>query len=538
MERAGRGHGDSVRVSLARFFSRAQDAIGPLLKSSIDLERHLLAQHVALTAADILERHPVHIAGFMLLVNLCARLYPKLSIVCSPRVYHEASVIARQINPSCEIGADSSGATASLSWGPGDDTSADVRIDASGWNVFVNTVTPEFQPTNVLASLAAGAIGAGEIFRRTFRAQLGIADQPSPAATLNILTLDDSNRTDLPDLPASLDLGRVHLVGAGAIGQAAVYALARIDVRGTIVVIDPEEVTLSNLQRYVLSGDRDVGASKTAVAEHAMRTSQMKVRPIKQYWMTGLDGPIDTVCVAVDSEATRIAIQAALPRRVYNAWTQPADVGWSRHEVFGEEPCLACLYWPTRPRPSHHQLIAWAVHEHEARVLGYLTSNVPVDAPLTQEHLRNLANMPLPPDAGKWTTRAILDDIAQQLGMDASACARWRGKQLSDLYREGICGGAIVSTRIGQVSQEVIVPVAHQSALAGIMLVSSLVIGSSPELTAYRPRRPEARLDVLASLPQVAVRPRQRTPGCICSDSDFLKRFHEKWGQTEEVRAT
>lgn len=189
-----------------------------------------------------------------------------------------------------------------------------------------------------------------------------------------------------------------------------------------------------------------------------------------------------------------------------------------------------------RARPSQHQLIALAVHEHEARVLGYLTSNVPVDAPLTQEHLRNLANTPLPPGADKWTARAILDDIAQQLGMDASVRVRWRGKQLSDLYCEGICGGAIVSTAIGQVSQDVIVPVAHQSALAGIMLASSLLIGSIPELTAYRPRRPEARLDVLAPLPQVAVRPRQKTPGCICSDADFIKRYHEKWGTAADEK--
>jgi hypothetical protein len=54
----------------------------------------------------------------------------------------------------------------------------------------------------------------------------------------------------------------------------------------------------------------------------------------------------DRVLLAVDSAADRIAAQAALPRWIANAWTQPENIGVSRHSFLGEAPCVACLYMP------------------------------------------------------------------------------------------------------------------------------------------------------------------------------------------------
>ena len=61
-----------------------------------------------------------------------------------------------------------------------------------------------------------------------------------------------------------------------------------------------------------------------------------------------LDYPTIEEAVAM----ARIGIQAGLPLRIYNAFTGPLDLGWSRHERFGDEPCLACLYWPTGTFPQ------------------------------------------------------------------------------------------------------------------------------------------------------------------------------------------
>ena len=234
-------------------------------------------------------------------------------------------------------------------------------------------------------------------------------------------------------------------------------------------------------------------------------------------------------CVAVDTEARRIAIQAGLPRMIYNAWTQPADLGWSRHELFGTEPCLACLYWPTRPRPSQHELIARALKQAELRVLAYLTHRLPVDQALKAEQIPRIAVLPVPPDSGKWVERSLLADVVESLGIADGGVEQWKGKELSDLYREGVCGGALVRSQTRSVSNDVAVPLAHQSVLAGMMLAAQLLISRSPDLRRHRATEAEARLDVLAGLPQVPVRPRKRSAGCICADTDFLERYKSKW---------
>ena len=54
-----------------------------------------------------------------------------------------------------------------------------------------------------------------------------------------------------------------HLVGVGAVGSAAVYALAHLDdVEGTLHLIDNEKIEDPNLNRYVLARRRDIGAWK------------------------------------------------------------------------------------------------------------------------------------------------------------------------------------------------------------------------------------------------------------------------------------
>jgi hypothetical protein len=70
-----------------------------------------------------------------------------------------------------------------------------------------------------------------------------------------------------------VDLGEFFLVGGGAIGQAAALALSEVDAVGVTHVVDPETVTLSNLQRYVLTRADDVGAVKVDLMQEAVRNN-------------------------------------------------------------------------------------------------------------------------------------------------------------------------------------------------------------------------------------------------------------------------
>ncbi|MFL5562028.1 MAG: ThiF family adenylyltransferase [Gemmatimonadaceae bacterium] len=400
-----------------------------------------------------------------------------------------------------------------------------------GWDVAIDSrIHTTLEATNPLVSLAAGAIGASEIFRQVFADFLPSGRRGPTPAGFNLLTLAGPSEA-LPALPPNIDIGRACLVGAGAIGQAMVYALGTISVRGVLDVIDPEEITLSNLQRYVLSGDEDVGRTKVSVVARALKGTAIQVATGQLAWdlaLPGLDA-VDTVCTAVDSEALRIEIQACLPRRAFNAWTQPSDIGWSRHEAFGVEPCLACLYWPTSPRPNYHQLVARSIRENELRVLAYLTHDISIDAVLNPALLPQIPDMPAPSNASEWFERSLLADVVRNFDLGEADAEAWRGRRLSDLYHDGVCGGALIRHGSSDLSRDIAVPLAHQSALAGVMLAAQLLIASCPDLTAYRHPASEARLNLLAGFPQLSARPRARTLRCICGDADFTQRFAAKW---------
>src|SRR5690606_30784747 len=79
-------------------------------------------------------------------------------------------------------------------------------------------------------------------------------------------------------------IGEVQLVGAGAIGNATVWALSNItNLRGTLEVIDQERIDLSNLQRYVLSTQADIKELKVDVAEKFL--SKTKLSVVKQPYL-------------------------------------------------------------------------------------------------------------------------------------------------------------------------------------------------------------------------------------------------------------
>jgi len=520
-------------MSLARFYSRIANAVGSLVGSSGDLTSFLSETAVALQAASGVPDDPSHHEGFLLATNLCARFYPRLHIVGPKELQEECAALALRINPQCDIDTASHSSAVTLAWGCRSTAERQVVVSPVGWRVRVDQPSAEeLVPTNLFTSLTAANLGVGELFRTIFARFLPFGRACSTPGTFPLLTLEETAE-DPPELPHGIPLGRVHLAGAGAVGQAALYTLARLPVTGTLVAVDPESLALSNLQRYVLAFDDDVGRSKCALAARALSGTRLAFEGVEAEW--GADQlnlePVECVCTALDTVAARIGVQVGLPHRIYNAWTQPADVGWSRHEVFGEEPCLGCLYIPSGPRPSQHELIGRALRQADLRVLAYLTANVPVNRPLQPEQLPRLVNLPLPPDSASWVERSILEDIGQALQMDSSQLSAWNGKQISDLYQEGICGGAIVSDTRGDLPQDVAVPLAHQSAFAGVMLALELVVSSTPELRSFRSPFVEARFDVLAGLPQVFGRPRQRTQGCFCTDESYLARYRKKWNK-------
>jgi hypothetical protein len=517
-------------VSVPRFIDRVLDSTVSVLG---EVDRSAIVDHISSASialrCPVEDLTPVNRAGFVLAANLAARLYPKIYLEADEELTQAAAEEISSINPRCNIEKAAGSATATLNYEAPARGEGEIAVFARGWNVYLDSEPKEFETANPPAALLAAAWGIGEAFRVVFAAQLG--DRGRRAAkpfAFNMITLGDP-KSGLPwaDGP---EIGRFNLVGAGAVGQAAAHTLAVSGARGTMVAVDHETLTLSNLQRYVLGRDSDVGAVKVKLLKQRLDSPELKVMAQRSKWEVGRASKRVPSLVALDSAAARIELQASLPGPIYNAWTQPADVGFSRHEHFGEQPCLACLYWPTQSGPSRHEQIGSALNQHPIRCLAYLVQrDLPVGMPLPPAALQALPDLPIPAEAIAWTQTPIIDDIASAAGVDPGELTTWRGRSLADLYQEGICGGAVLDLGVGEAPREALVPLAHQSAFAGIMLATQLLAASDPFLSGARPAQIEGRYDLLSGGPQVLAMPRARTPGCLCSDDVFLAVYAEKF---------
>ena len=113
-------------------------------------------------------------------------------------------------------------------------------------------------------------------------------------------------------------------------------------------------------------------------------------------------------------------------------------------------------------------------------------------------------------------------------GIEPDALDSFADKPLRALYVEGLCGGAVLPlNRIGRPTQDVHVPMAHQSALAGVLLAGRLVAkamglaGDSTNVT---------RIDVLRSLGEYLTQPMKKDDRgiCICQDPVYRDAFRRE----------
>jgi molybdopterin/thiamine biosynthesis adenylyltransferase len=145
----------------------------------------------------------------------------------------------------------------------------------------------------------------------------------------------------------ALKAARVLIVGAGGLGSPAALYLAAAGV-GALGLMDADTVALSNLQRQVLYGGADIGASKVVRAEARLHdlNPHVAVEPLAVMFGAGTAEAVsryDIVLDGTDSFATRFAVNAAcvaagkpLVSGAIGRWT--GQIG-----VFAGRPCYRCL---------------------------------------------------------------------------------------------------------------------------------------------------------------------------------------------------
>ncbi len=119
---------------------------------------------------------------------------------------------------------------------------------------------------------------------------------------------------------------------------------------------------------------------------------------------------------------------------------------------------------------------------------------------------------------------AWLQKIAGSLAVDPAVLQPFLGKPLRALYREGICGGAILLNGEGA---RVEVPMAFQSAMAGVMLAAELVKRAS----GYKSGDVTTKVNLMRRLGEcLSERQEKLADGnCICQDHDYIAAYRMKY---------
>lgn len=523
-------------MALAPFFDKIIQSASNLL-TGFDLatfEAHMTAQRVAV-AFDNADAREARVA-LELAVDLLARLYPAVDIIplgadpSQTLVASEMLEMIRAINPRIEGSTSFSAATtASLVVGslpaPWCGMTPTVYIGSDGWVAKVSSEHPVGSgvSANPFGAGAAATVGAANIFRTTFGAQLRRGELDRDLA-FSLIDYDPRSATPCnPVLPDLIDLGETFLVGVGAVGHAAVWAWSRTPgLRGRLRLIDDETYDDTNPQRYVSTLVTDVPklkADHAAMLLNAGLSADLAVIPHPCTWDEYLaergNYDLDRVTLALDSAGDRIFAQASLPRVIINSWTQADNLGVSRHD-FQRTACVACLYLPTEETPDLDDLVAGTLNFVGNDGLRLVREYLDTDRPLD---------------------RVMLARIAQQTGLPQDALLAYDGAPLLAVYHRAACAGVILQLggHLGAGTQPMEVPMAFQSALAGIMLAAETVIDATGLRSQELPVRTE--VDLLRPITGTLCTPESKHPSgrCICQDSDFVATHQAKYQTTLDV---
>lgn len=393
-----------------------------------------------------------------------------------------------------------------------------VFLGSRGWTARLDPDNPvgSLDSGNPFGAAAAACIGVANAFRIVFSDLLPDAP-PDRAIEFDILYHRLEPAVIGPELPSVVDLDGTYLVGLGAIGRAAAWSMARAPaLRGRLHAVDHETIEDTNLQRYVASTQEDArfSVAKTRSVSGMFRGSAVELveHPLTwgQYLQSRGTRELDRVAVALDTAEDRIAVQTALPRRVLNAWTQPGDLGVSRH-TFTSGPCLACLYLPDGEVASLSTLVADAIRLPEREVRELLHAGFRVDA-------------------------AFLARVASTANVPLDALLPFDGLPLRSFYSKAVCGTTWFGPTAGGDRGALAVPMAFQSALAGVLLAVEIVADAASLRAATM--HPVTKIDLLRPLGRYLTEPAAKhlSGRCICQDATYLAVYDQKYATDEPAR--
>lgn len=421
-------------------------------------------------------------------------------LIDSPVTVRQSDYSDNDADTSLHLGAGTSDAT--------------VSIGSNGWLVHVatdGTHTRFSDQGNPVGSYAAACMGVAEVFKALLREYVGeenIQGRVMPIEDTTFSTYDytvNPANPENPDLPSVVNLHNLNVIGVGAGGGALVQTLSALDaVRGTIRLVDSDEVSSSNLNRYIWAYRRDVGAMKSEVGKQVVVEAHPALTfAVKSYSQPYIafteevdEAALELVVSAVDTVRAREQIQWDLPEMILDASTNQAGDYVVLCVAFGEGQCLACK----------HQ----GRQDGVKREMAVLSDQIGLDTDTLVD--MNTDNAAFTPNE--------VDTIAGYVDGSADITIPEPGERFSDWFRQH-CG----HLDLGGADMEV--PVPFLPVTAGVLLAGEVI---------KQRHFPEAQVDNRFTHNMLGVPVEgmhgftNAHPDCgICGDPDAVDRYDQKW---------
>jgi hypothetical protein len=378
------------------------------------------------------------------------------------------------------------------------------RLSASG-PVSINPVE------NPIGAYVAATMGVSEIWKRILsplqsHIESIIISPLSGDLFFSAFDYSQGENGDNPVLPYNLDIARLTMIGLGAGGGATTFTLASLpNLVGIINLVDPDNIDLSNLNRYVFADYADAKTKRLKVEciKGLFLKSQVNIRswgnsPYMEAKKELTDADYRLVISAVDTREARRTIQYDTPVVILDAAASERGDFFIWGMILEETECMFCKYPEKEEDPEYKQA------QQFSQLLGL--------------------------DASAWL-RKIRDNEGFSEAEVQAFHFRLEGQKVEfDLPREGEryedwvrnqCGRMSIPQVIGEV------PIPFAPVMAGVLVAGEVIKNNLfPDqiLKGYYWNNLTARFNPV-------IKPAQRHPrnDCrFCKDEVFKKQYHHR----------